>query len=237
MGKSNNLAIPKHIAIIMDGNGRWASARGLPRQFGHRQGAENMRRIIEECLDLGVPYLTLYAFSTENWKRPAAEVNYLMSLPCQFYEREKYLLHENQVRVIVIGDAEGIPSDTLRVIEAMQADTVNYRRLTLFLAFNYGGRAELAMAAERLARRWQAGELTEITEADVAEAVYTAGYPDPDLLIRCGNELRLSNFLLWQLAYAELYFSPKLWPDFSKKDLREAVIEFGHRTRKYGGLV
>lgn len=229
-------SLPEHVAIVMDGNGRWAKARGLPRRLGHRQGAENMRRIIEACLDLGIRHLTLYAFSTENWKRPAAEVDYLMGLPGQFYERERYLLHEHQVRVIIIGDVEALPTATREVIMKMQSETTNYRALTLFLAFNYGSRAELAMAAERLARKWQAGELAKITEADVANALYTGGHPDPDLLIRCGNEMRLSNFLLWQSAYAELYFSQKLWPDFTKRDLQIAVTDFAQRGRRFGGV-
>lgn len=226
--------LPEHIAIIMDGNGRWAKARGFPRKFGHRQGAENMRSIIEECLDLGIPYLTLYAFSTENWKRPAAEVDYLMSLPGQFYERERHLLHEHQVRVIIIGDISAVPEPTRKVIVKMQQETTNYRGLTLFLAFNYGSRAEIAMAVQRLATKLQTGELTAIAEADVADALYTGGYPDPDLVIRCGNEMRLSNFLLWQSAYAELYFSQKLWPDFSRRDLRQAVADFAQRGRRFG---
>ncbi len=228
--------LPRHIAIVMDGNGRWAQSRGLPRMAGHRQGAENMRSIIEECLELGISFLTLYAFSTENWKRPAEEVEYLMSLPGRFYERERHLLHQYQVRVIAIGNLDEIPADTKEVIERMQAETAAYRRLTLLLAFNYGGRAEIAMAAERLAVKWQAGELETITEEDVANSLYTAGFPDPDLLIRCGNEMRLSNFLLWQSAYAELYFSEKLWPDFKGPDLRRAVAVYLQRERRFGGL-
>lgn len=236
MGSRAAASLPQHVAIVMDGNGRWAKARALPRRLGHRQGAENMRRIIEACLDVGIRYLTLYAFSTENWKRPPAEVDYLMGLPGQFYERERHLLHKHQVRVIIIGDLETLPAPTREVVLQMQSETIDYRALTLFLAFNYGGRAELAMAAERLAKKWQAGELREITEADVADALYTGGYPDPDLVIRCGNEMRLSNFLLWQSAYAELYFSQKLWPDFTKHDLELAVTDFAQRGRRFGGV-
>lgn len=220
----------------MDGNGRWAKARGLPRQVGHRQGAENMRTIIQACLDLGIRYLTLYAFSTENWKRPSAEVDYLMSLPGQFYERERHLLHEHRIRVLIIGDVDGLPAATREVVLRMQEETKDYSALTLCLAFNYGGRAELARAAQILARKWQAGELASITEADVADALYTRGLPDPDLVIRCGNEMRISNFLLWQSAYAELYFSPKLWPDFSKRDLELAIEDFAKRDRRFGGV-
>ncbi len=236
MGSRAAARLPKHIAIVMDGNGRWAKARGLPRQVGHRQGAENMRTIIQACLDLGIRYLTLYAFSTENWKRPSAEVDYLMSLPGQFYERERHLLHEHRIRVLIIGDVDGLPAATREVVLRMQEETKDYSALTLCLAFNYGGRAELARAAQILARKWQAGELASITEADVADALYTRGLPDPDLVIRCGNEMRISNFLLWQSAYAELYFSPKLWPDFSKRDLELAIEDFAKRDRRFGGV-
>jgi undecaprenyl diphosphate synthase len=236
MGSRAAAKLPEHIAIVMDGNGRWAKARGLPRRVGHRQGAENMRHIIRACLDFGIRYLTLYAFSTENWKRPPSEVDYLMSLPRQFYEREKHLLHEHQVRVVIVGDVDGLPGSTREVVMRMQEETKDYRALTLCIAFNYGGRAELARAAEILARKWQAGELASITEADVADALYTSGIPDPDLVIRCGNEMRISNFLLWQSAYAELYFSQKLWPDFTKNDLELAIKDFAQRGRRFGGV-
>lgn len=236
MGTRAAAKLPQHIAIVMDGNGRWAKARGLPRRVGHRQGANNMRRIIEACLDLGISYLTLYAFSTENWKRPASEVDYLMGLPGQFYERERHLLHENHVRVIIIGDVAAIPVATRQVVMQMQAETATYRALTLFIAFNYGGRAELVMAANQLAKKYQTGELTAITEEDITAALYTGGFPDPDLVIRCGNEMRISNFLLWQSAYAELFFSEKLWPDFSKRDLERAIADFAARGRRFGGV-
>jgi undecaprenyl diphosphate synthase len=195
-----------------------------------------MRRIIEACIDLGISYLTLYAFSTENWKRPAAEVDYLMGLPGQFYERERHLLHKHHVRVIIIGDIESIPAATRQVVMRMQSETANYSALTLFIAFNYGGRAELVMAAKQIAEKWQAGELTMVTEDDITNALYTGGYPDPDLVIRCGNEMRISNFLLWQSAYAELCFSEKLWPDFSKHDLEQAIDDFAERGRRFGGV-
>jgi undecaprenyl diphosphate synthase len=237
MVMSEQKGIPEHIAIVMDGNGRWANARGLPRMVGHRQGSENMRRIIQECLNLGVQYLTLYAFSTENWKRPQAEVDYLMSLPGMFYDRERHLLHENQVRVVVIGDPAPIPTKTREVLQRMQAETVDYRRLTLLMAFNYGGRAELVRAAGALAKKAAAGLLPRVTEADLAAELYTAGIPDPDILIRCGNEMRLSNFLLWQVAYAELFFSEKLWPEFSPADLRTIVAAYNRRERRFGGIM
>lgn len=229
--------VPQHVAIVMDGNGRWAKARGLPRMVGHRQGSENMRRIIQESLDLGVQYLTLYAFSTENWERPRVEVDYLMSLPGQFYDRERHLLHENQVRMLVIGSPDGVPQQTRNVLERMQSETAAYRRLTVLMAFNYGGRAELVRAATLLAERLQSGELERIDEAGLASQLYTAGIPDPDLIIRCGNEMRLSNFLLWQAAYAELYFSELLWPDFSPSDLRAAIAVYQRRGRRFGGVV
>lgn len=231
MRKSEKPFIPQHIAIVMDGNGRWAQAKGLPRNYGHRRGAENMRHIIEECLLLGVKYLTLFAFSTENWKRPAAEVNYLMGLPARFYERERHLLHEHKIKTIVIGDMDSLPATTRKILLQMQAETQEYSALTLFLAFNYGGRAEILMAAKKLANK-----LDAVTEADFTKALFTQGCPDPDLLIRCGREMRLSNFLLWQSAYAELYFPPKMWPEFSRQDLREAVAEFTRRNRRFGRL-
>lgn len=237
MGALEQTGVPVHVAIVMDGNGRWATSRGLPRMVGHRQGSENMRRIIEESLSLGVRYLTLYAFSTENWQRPKLEVDYLMSLPGQFYDRESHLLHENQVQMLVIGDPGPVPEQTRQVLRRMQAETAEYRRLTVVMAFNYGSRSELVRAAQQLAQRVVAGELREVTEADLAAELYTAGIPDPDLIIRCGNEFRLSNFLLWQAAYAELLFSEKLWPDFSPADLRDAVATFQRRGRRFGGVV
>ena len=237
MGTLDLKHIPDHIAVVMDGNGRWASARGLPRMVGHRQGSENMRRIIQECLDLRVQYLTLYAFSTENWNRPKAEVDYLMSLPGQFYDREKHLLHDNQVRMLVIGDDQGIPDHTKRILEKMRSETESYRRLTVLMAFNYGGRAELVRAAGLLAQQVALGRLKQVTEADLTAELYTAGIPDPDLFIRCGNEMRLSNFLLWQAAYSELFFSEKLWPDFSAEDLRNAIAAYQQRGRRFGGAV
>ncbi len=236
MGTSSQGNVPVHIAAVMDGNGRWAEQRGLPRMVGHRQGSENMRRIIQACLDLGVQYLTLYAFSTENWSRPKAEVDYLMSLPGQFYDRERHLLHENQVRMLVIGDPAQVPARTRQVLQRMQNETADYRRLTVQMAFNYGGRAELVRAASALVGRVISGEIERVTEQDLANELYTAGLPDPDLFIRCGNEMRLSNFLLWQVAYAELFFTEKLWPDFGPEDLRDAIDSFRRRDRRFGGI-
>ncbi len=204
--------------------------------MGHRQGSENMRRIIQECLHLGVKYLTLYAFSTENWSRPQAEVDYLMSLPGLFYDRERHLLHENQVRMLVIGDQEPIPVRTKRVLERMQAETVGYCRLTVLMAFNYGGRAELVRAADALVRKAAVGLVEQVTEQNLAAELFTAGIPDPDILIRCGKEMRLSNFLLWQAAYAELFFSERLWPEFSPEDLREITDAYANRERRFGGV-
>lgn len=220
----------------MDGNGRWAASRGLPRMIGHRQGSENMRAIIKECLELGITYLTLYAFSTENWRRPKEEVDYLMSLPGRFFERERHLLKEERVRVVAIGDLAGVPEDTRQVIERIQDTTAEYDRLTVLLAFNYGGRDELARAASRLAKRAIEEGIAEFSEDDMAKELYTAAYPDPDLIIRCGGETRMSNFLLWQAAYAELYFTRTLWPDFKGQDLRLAIADFQSRDRRYGAL-
>ncbi len=228
--------VPKHIAMFMDGNGRWATSRGLPRMIGHRQGSENMRTIIKECLALGIRYLTLYAFSTENWRRPKEEVDYLMSLPGHFFEREKHLLQEEQVKVVAIGDLDGVPDKTRNVVKKIQDMTAGYDRLTVLLAFNYGSRNELVAAASRLAQRALEQNQVDFTEADMANELYTAGYPDPDLVIRCGGEMRMSNFLLWQAAYAELYFTKTLWPDFKGQELRLAIADYQSRDRRFGGL-
>ncbi|MGI6343712.1 MAG: isoprenyl transferase [Bacillota bacterium] len=237
MSPSGTAAVPQHVAIVMDGNGRWAQARGLPRTEGHRRGAENIRRIILECIRLGIKYLTIYAFSTENWTRPQAEVDYLMSLPILFFQRERQTLHKHNVRVRAIGKLDGVPTRTREVVERVQSETASYERLNLIVAFNYGARDELVRAVNRLAERIRQGEVVQISEADLANELDTAGIPDPDLIIRCGNEVRLSNFLLWQAAYAELYFSDTLWPDFSEADLQAAVADFGRRTRRFGGVI
>jgi undecaprenyl diphosphate synthase len=227
---------PVHIAIIMDGNGRWASRRGLPRAAGHKRGAEAAKTAVECCIQHGVSYLTLYAFSSENWKRPEAEISDLMGL-LRFYLRSEVSdLHKNGVKLEVIGNRDLLAKDIVSLIESAEAQTAGNTKLTLTMALSYGGRAEIVRAARDLARRVRDGELKpeEIDEARFAGKLFTAGKPDPDLLIRTGGEQRISNFLLWQLAYAEFVFLDTLWPDFGAADFDAAVREYQHRERRYG---
>ncbi len=228
--------VPLHVAVIMDGNGRWARARGLPRTAGHREGAEAVRRIIEGAVECGVKYLTLYSFSSENWKRPEEEVRDLMGLLRLYLRNELKTLGEKGVRLIVIGERERLAPDIRNAIADAEAKTADNTRLTLILALSYGGRREIALAARRLAEDVRDGRMDagDIDEDSVAERLYTAGIPDPDLLIRTSGEKRISNFLLWQLAYAEFVFVDKLWPDFGKADLAGAIEEFTRRERRYG---
>ena len=227
---------PYHVAIIMDGNGRWATSRGLPRLFGHRAGADAVRRIVEACCELGVKALTLYAFSWENWDRPREEIRELMGLLDEFIRREAPTLMANQVRLKAIGRVEELPADVLTHLHQTIAATARFDRLTLTLALSYGGRQEIVDAARRLAELVRRGELQveHIDEHLFAQQLYTADLPDPDLLIRTSGEQRLSNFLLWQSSYTELYVTPKLWPDFSKDDLVEAIAEYERRERRFG---
>jgi len=230
---SNN---PRHIAIIMDGNGRWARKHELSRVEGHRAGSEAVRRVVEACSDLGVEYLTLYAFSTENWKRPPSEVRYLMRLLDEFLEEYRGELDKHQIRLNVIGDLSELPRPVRRKIESVLEQTQSYERGVLTLALNYGARAEIVNAAKSIAGDVLAGDI-ELEEIDVnlfSDRLYTSDMPDPDLLIRTSGELRLSNFLLWQLSYAELWFSQCLWPDFGKEKLMEAVEAYKSRTRRFG---
>jgi len=229
-------APPVHVAIIMDGNGRWAKARMLPRTEGHRQGIEAARRTIEAAADLGVGYVTLYGFSSENWKRPTTEVNYLMGLLRYYLRNETAQLHQNGVRIRIIGDRAKLDPDLVALIDKVEADTAGNKRLQLIVALSYGSRSEIAGAARRIAEQVRAGTLAPeaITENSFADHLATAGIPDPDLVIRTSGEQRLSNFLLWQSAYAELVFTDVLWPDFTKADLEEAVREFHRRERRYG---
>jgi undecaprenyl diphosphate synthase len=231
--------LPQHIAVIMDGNGRWAHARGKPRTAGHRQGAEAVRRVVERVGELGVPYLTVFGFSAENWKRPASEVEDLMWLLRRYLQSEVAELHKNDVRFQVIGDRSRLTADLQRLLADSEASTANNRRLTLTLALNYGGRQDIVEAARRLARQAARGELDpEAIDAEgFAGALSTAGMPDPDMLIRTSGEQRISNFLLWQCAYAELVFLDKLWPDMGKDDVSRAVAEYQRRDRRYGAAV
>jgi len=227
---------PAHVAIIMDGNGRWARARGLPRAAGHRQGAEAVRRAVRGAADLGIPYLTLFGFSAENWKRPVTEVDDLMGLLRRYLKSEIAELHKNDVKLRVIGERPRLPGDIVRLIDEAERTTHDNTRLTVTMALSYGGRQEIVTAARRLARDAAAGRLDPeaIDEALFAAQLFTADMPDPDLLIRTSGEQRLSNFLLWQTAYSELVFTERLWPDFSEADLAAAVEEFQRRDRRYG---
>jgi undecaprenyl diphosphate synthase len=237
-GSHAKAALPRHIAIIMDGNGRWANERGLPRLKGHERGAESVRAVTEECVALGVEYLTLYAFSTENWKRPDEEVSGLWVLLEHFLAQELPTMMKNGVRLRAIGRIHELPSSTQAVLAAAIAQTANNPATTLILALNYSSRAELADAARSLCEDVAAGLLQPdaVTPELLASRLYTRDYPDPDLLIRTSGELRLSNFLLWQLSYAEFVITAKLWPDFGKDDLRAAIAEFVKRQRRFGGL-
>jgi len=228
--------LPVHIAIIMDGNRRWARAHGKPAIYGHRRGAETVRRTVEACARLGVRYLTLYAFSSENWRRPRQEVGELMNLLRYYLRREIDSLDRNGIRVRVIGERTGLAEDIVELIAHAERRTAGNRRMDLVVALNYGGRREILLAVRRLAARAARGELCPetIEERDVAAALFTADIPDPDLLIRTSGEQRISNFLLWQLAYTELVFVPVTWPEFEECHLFEAIAEFGRRERRYG---
>ncbi len=229
--------IPQHIAIIMDGNGRWAKKRGLPRTAGHKQGAENIRKIAIACNELGVKALTCYAFSTENWKRPESEVEYLCKLPKLFFQRYLAELKKNNIRVTFLGEIERFPNETRSVITTAVEQTKDNTGLILCLAVNYGGRREITLAAQRYA----ADVVRGIADAAIDEEAFghymmSEGMPELDLMIRTSGELRISNFLLWQLAYAELIFTPVTWPDFDRDCLVEAIDEYTHRNRRFGGL-
>jgi undecaprenyl diphosphate synthase len=229
---------PRHVAIIMDGNGRWAKARGRPRAFGHREGVEAVRRAVRAAGDLGIRHLTLFGFSTENWTRPAEEVDALFDLLRRFVDTDLEKLAAEGVRIRIIGRREGLSDDIAGIIRRAEARTRDNDCFHLTIAFNYGGRDELARAARRLAERVEVGELSadKVDEAAFAGALDTAGLPDPDLLIRTSGEKRLSNFLLWQAAYAEFVFLDVLWPDFGAQQLAEAVDVFHARERRYGGV-
>ena len=226
------MVIPRHVAIIMDGNGRWAKQRGLPRLAGHSAGTDNLRKIIEECVRLGIKYLSIYAFSTENWRRPPEEVSGLMALLENMIERELRSLHDNGVQIRHLGRCDGVNERLVRRIRHAVESTRDNNRLVLNVAFNYGGRDEMVRAVQRI----MCAELEpkEITEQVISEHLYTSGQPDPDLIIRTSGEYRISNFLVWQGAYSEWYFTPALWPDFDEDKLREALVFFSKRERRFG---
>jgi undecaprenyl diphosphate synthase len=224
--------VPRHVAIIMDGNGRWAKQRGLPRTEGHRQGKENLRRILEACVEFGVEILTIYAFSTENWERPPAEVSVLMSILELVLDQEVKRLHKNGVQVRHIGKMEGVSPNLQAKIRKACEHTKDNNRLILNVAFNYGGRDEIIHAVQQIVRDGVPAD--EIDDALISRYLYTSGLPDPDLIIRTSGELRVSNFLIWQGAYSEYYVTPTYWPDFDKEELRKALVEYGHRRRRFG---
>ena len=229
-------ALPRHIAIIMDGNGRWAQARGLPRIAGHRRGAEAVRRTLSAAAELGIPYLTLFGFSSENWKRPEGEVHDLMALLRHYLRAEIAELHRSGARLKVIGQLSRLDPDIVTMIGNAEALTGDNTRINLTIALSYGGRAEITAAVRAIAAEAAAGRLApeEVTEDCIARHLFTADLPDPDLLIRTSGEQRISNFLLWQCAYCELVFTKTLWPDFSRRDLELAIDDYCGRDRRYG---
>jgi undecaprenyl diphosphate synthase len=231
-------ALPAHIAIIMDGNGRWARKRGLPRVAGHRAGINAVREVVEASAELGIQVLTLYAFSVENWKRPRTEVSTLMQLLKEYLNKELENIHKNNIRFRTLGRTDQLDASVQRVLDKGIARTSANTGMIFNVALNYGGRAEIVDAVNQILRNGgpAAAATGGITETQFAQHLYTAGLPDPDLLIRTSGELRISNFLLWQIAYAEIWVTDTLWPDFSKQHLYEAIIAFQKRERRYGGL-
>jgi undecaprenyl diphosphate synthase len=241
MSESRNMSatsFPAHVAITMDGNGRWATARGLPRQEGHRQGVEALRRNVTIAGELGISCLTLFSFSSENWSRPQAEVSFLMTLLQRYIEADLAELHAKGVRVRVIGRRHDLAPKIRNLVDHAETVTAGNEAMLLQIAFNYGGRQEIADAASRLARRAVAGTLdpANISENVLASELLTAGVPDPDLLIRTGGEMRISNFLLWQCAYAEFFFTDVYWPDFDRNDWQQALAAFAARERRFGNV-
>ena len=233
------MTTPEHVAIIMDGNGRWAKARGLPRLAGHRAGVEALRKAVRAAGEMGIPWLTVYAFSSENWSRPKSEVNDLMGLLKLFIRRDLAELHENGVRVRVIGEREGLSPDIRGLLDEAEALTAGNRAMNLVIAFNYGGRDEIVRATRRIADAVARGELDSeaVTPELFAEHLDTAGIPDPDLVIRTSGEVRMSNFLPWQAAYSELVFLPCYWPDFTCDHLADALRQYAVRERRFGGVL
>lgn len=228
--------LPKHIAVIMDGNGRWAKEHGMQRIFGHQSGVQSVREVSEACAELGVKYLTLYAFSTENWNRPVAEVAGLMTLFAQTIKKEIATFSKNNIRLNAIGDLKSLPKSNYDMLMEAMDGTKDNTRMTLTLALSYSGRWDLTQASRRMAADAAAGIIKpeEITQETINNYLSTAGMPDPELLIRTSGEERISNFLLWELAYSELYFTPKYWPDFRKDDLYEAILNYQGRERRFG---
>ena len=230
------MQIPRHLAIIMDGNGRWAEQRRLPRILGHRKGVETVQRIVDECLDLGVGYLTLYAFSSENWGRPRDEVDALMGLLGNFLKKELSQLQERGIRLVAIGELDRLPEATVKILRDIIEKTEHNKKMVMNLALSYGSRNELTRAVQSLSRDVAEGRLLpeDLSEQDIDARLDTHDLPDPDLLIRTSGEMRISNFLLWQIAYTELYFTETLWPDFSRDELMKALQVYSNRQRRFG---
>ncbi|MDD4503539.1 MAG: isoprenyl transferase [Clostridiaceae bacterium] len=238
LGEIDFSKLPKHIAIIMDGNGRWAQKKGLPRVMGHKAGMEAIKKTVKSCSDMGIKILTVYAFSTENWKRPQDEVSYLMNLLVEYMRKEVNELHNNKVKIKVLGELDMLPAQTRKeILEAVRL-TENNQGLQFNIALNYGGRSEILNACKKLIQDISDGsiDMTSIDEAIFSNYLYTGSDPDPDLIIRTSGEQRVSNFLLWQGAYSELMFVQQLWPDFDEKVLRSAIIEYQSRDRRFGAL-
>ena len=229
--------LPEHVGFIMDGNGRWAKKRGLPRSLGHREGAKIFRKIVRHCKDIGLKTISFYAFSTENWKRSQDEVGALMNLFRDYLADVRNFLSEN-TRMVFLGDKSAFDPDIREKMEKLEADSAQYTEMTILMAVNYGGRDEIARAARILAEKAVKGEISpaDIDEQAVSDNLYTTGYPDVDLLIRPSGEQRISNYLIWQCAYAEFYYTDILWPDFTPKELDKALIEYGNRNRRFGGV-
>ena len=229
--------LPEHVGFIMDGNGRWAKKRGLPRSLGHREGAKNFRKIVRHCKDIGLKTISFYAFSTENWKRSQDEVGALMNLFRDYLADVRNFLSEN-TRMVFLGDKSAFDPDIREKMEKLEADSAQYTEMTILMAVNYGGRDEIVRAARILAEKAVKGEISpaDIDEQAVSDNLYTTGYPDVDLLIRPSGEQRISNYLIWQCAYAEFYYTDILWPDFTPKELDKALIEYGNRNRRFGGV-
>ena len=234
----SQIELPKHVGIIMDGNGRWAKKRGLSRSAGHKAGANNFRTITRYCSDIGIKYLTVYAFSTENWKRPSDEVSALMSLFKSYLNEALTDFKDDSIVVKFIGDKTGFNSELQELIRENEEESANRDGMVLNIAMNYGSRAEITMAVKKIAEKVKSGELSveDITEQTVSDNLYTAFQPDPDLVIRPSGEYRISNFLLWQSAYTEYVIMDKLWPDFTTEDMNRALLEFANRNRRYGGV-
>ena len=234
----NPQQIPRHVAIIMDGNGRWAQAKDAPRVEGHRQGGKVVENIALDCVDLGIEFLTLYSFSVENWKRPKSEINALMYLYQQYLIGIRPMMEKNQVKLVHLGTLDNVPDDVRKALAETKEITANNKGMVLALALNYGGREEIVDATKKIAQEYKDGQiqLDDIDKQCVNEHLYTAKLPDPDLLIRTANEMRISNFLLWQISYSEFYVTKTFWPDFCRADMEEAIVVYANRKRRFGNI-